>query len=198
MPLDPVALASWANAVTVGRLVLSPLMFLVIPEHDRGAWGAFALWFALSASDGIDGVIARRRGPTRSGAFLDPLADKVLVLGAMFTLVRYDVFPLLPVAVIAAREFVVSVYRTFVGSKGISVPASRLAKYKTLSQQLAVGFALLPWSARDATWLWLACLWLAVLLAVVSAAQYLGRAWGSRGGHGPTGPAGWEETVHAV
>lgn len=172
MTLDPLALATWANAVTVGRLLLSPLMFLVIPESDRGAWGAFALWFALSLSDGIDGVIARRRGPTRSGAFLDPLADKVLVLGAMFTLVRYEVFPLLPVVIIAAREFVISIYRTVVGTRGVSMPASRLAKYKTLTQQLAVGFALWPWFARDATWLWLGLLWLAVALGVISGAQY--------------------------
>ena len=195
MPVDPAALATWANAVTVGRLVLSPLMFLVIPEHDRGAWGAFALWFVLSVSDGIDGVIARRHGTTRSGAFLDPLADKVLVLGAMFTLVRYDVFPIVAVAIIAAREFVISVYRTVVGSRGVSMPASRLAKYKTLTQQLAVGFALLPWTARDVTWTWLVCLWLAVVLAVVSGVQYLGR---DRGSGRRSGPAGRSETIHAM
>jgi len=174
--VDPAALATWANSITVGRLMLSPLMFLVIPEHNRGAWLAFALWFALSLSDGIDGVIARRHGVTRSGAFLDPLADKVLVLGAMFTLVRYDVFPLLPVAVITVRELVISVYRTVVGSRGVSVPASRMAKLKTLSQQLAVGFALAPWTARDATWLWLWLLWMAVVLGVVSGIQYLARS----------------------
>ena len=66
----------------------------------------------------------------------------------MFTLVAREVFWVLPVAIIAAREFVISVYRTVAGSKGVSVPASRLAKYKTLFQQLAVGFALWPWFAR--------------------------------------------------
>jgi CDP-diacylglycerol--glycerol-3-phosphate 3-phosphatidyltransferase len=173
MPVDPNALATWANAITVSRLLLSPLMFLVIPDHDRGAWIAFALWFVLSASDGIDGIIARRHGTTRSGAFLDPLADKVLVLGAMFTLVSRDVFWLVPVAIIAARELVISVYRVVVGAKGVDVPASRLAKYKTLCQQLAVGFALMPLTALDATWLWKVLLWLAVALALVSLAQYL-------------------------
>ena len=67
-------------------------MFWVIPDDDGGSWIAFALWFVLCASDGIDGYIARRHGTTRSGAFLDPLADKVLVLGAMFTLVGNGVF----------------------------------------------------------------------------------------------------------
>ena len=118
MPVDPSALATWANAITVGRLLLSPLMFWVIPDHDRGSWIAFGLWFVLCASDAVDGYIARRHGATRSGAFLDPLADKVLVLGAMFTLVGEDVFWILPVAIIAVREFVISMYRTVLGSKG--------------------------------------------------------------------------------
>jgi len=175
--MDPLSLATWANAVTVGRLLLSPVMFLVIPEHDRGAWGAFTLWFVLSLSDAIDGVIARRRGPTRSGAFLDPLADKVLVLGAMFTLVTREVFWILPVALIAGREIVISVYRTFVAAKGVSIPASRIAKWKTVCQQLAVGFALWPWFAVDAKWLWVTLLWAAVVLSLISAIQYF---WYSR------------------
>ena len=174
--VDAAKLATWANAVTAGRLLLSPLMFLVIPDHNRGSWAAFGLWFVLCVSDGVDGWIARRHGVTSAGAFLDPLADKVLVLGAMFTLVARDVFWIIPVLIIAAREFVISVYRTVVGSKGISLPASRLAKYKTVFQQLAVGFALWPWFALDATWLWMSLLWIAVVLALVSGAQYLMRA----------------------
>lgn len=175
MHLDPAALATWANAVTAARLLLSPLMFWLIPDHDRGSWVAFAFWFLLSVSDFADGFIARRRGPTRSGAFLDPLADKVLILGAMFTLVGRDVFWILPVGIIAARELVISVYRSVIGTRGVSMPASRTAKYKTLAQQLAVGFALLPLTARDATWLWNGILWLAVGLALYSAAQYFWR-----------------------
>ncbi len=170
------SLASWANAITAGRLVLSPIMFWVIPDSQGGSWIAFWLWFLLCVSDGVDGWIARRRGPTVAGAFLDPLADKVLVLGAMFTLVAHDVFWVVPVILIAARELVISVYRVVLSGRGISVPASRLAKYKTVLQQLAVGFALLPWTALDATWLWRSLLWAAVVLALVSGAQYLLRA----------------------
>jgi CDP-diacylglycerol--glycerol-3-phosphate 3-phosphatidyltransferase len=173
MPVDPNAVATWANAITAGRLVFSPVMFLVIPDHDRGSWLAYGLWFVLSLSDGIDGWIARRHGTTSSGAFLDPLADKVLVLGAMFTLVARDVFWLLPVAIITGRELVISVYRILVGSKGVSVPASKVAKYKTVFQQLAVGFALWPWFAVDHRWLWNGLLWIAVGLALVSGWNYL-------------------------
>ena len=177
MALDPIALASWANAITVGRLLLSPLMFLVIPEEAGGSWTAFGLWFVLCLSDGVDGYIARRRGTTSSGAFLDPLADKVLVLGAMFTLVARDVFWVVPVAIIAGRELIISVYRTLVASKGVSIPASQPAKLKTLFQQLSVGFALWPWFADGTPWVWNSLLWIAVVLALVSGLQYL---WWSR------------------
>ncbi len=176
MPVDPGALATWANAITVSRLLLSPIMFSVIPDHGRGSWVAFVLWFIFCASDGIDGWFARRQGTTRSGAFLDPLADKVLVLGAMFALVAGGVLWVVPVAILTGREVVISVYRTVVGTRGVSVPASRLAKYKTLCQQMVVGFALLPWTALDATWLWNGFLWLAVVLAFWSGLQYLRRA----------------------
>ncbi len=177
MPVPPDKLATWANLITVGRIVLSPVMFLVIPKDNQGSWVAFAMWFVLCSSDGIDGYLARRHGTTTSGAFLDPLADKVLVLGAMFTLVATDMFWIVPVAIIAAREFVISVYRTFVASKGISVPASKIAKWKTLFQQLAVAFALWPWFAVDHEWTWQLLLWIAVVLSVVSGIQYL---WYSR------------------
>ena len=176
MPVDPNAIATWANAVTVGRILVSPLMFVVIPDYSGGSWVAFVLWFVLCSSDGIDGYLARRHGATRSGAFLDPLADKVLVLGAMFTLVSRDVYWALPVLLIAAREVAISMYRVMVGAKGISVPASRLAKWKTLFQQLSVGFAIIPLTADIATWIWLWLLWIAVAFTTVSGLQYLWRA----------------------
>lgn len=176
VPVDPNAIATWANAVTVGRILVSPLMFVVIPDYPGGSWVAFVLWFVLCSSDGIDGYLARRHGATRSGAFLDPLADKVLVLGAMFTLVSRDVYWALPVLLIAAREVAISMYRVLVGAKGISVPASQLAKWKTLFQQLSVGFAIIPLTAEKATWIWLWLLWIAVAFTTVSGLQYLWRA----------------------
>jgi CDP-diacylglycerol--glycerol-3-phosphate 3-phosphatidyltransferase len=169
---SPAAIATWANAVTVARVLVSPVLFVLI-EGRSGSWPALALWFVLCASDGVDGWLARRMGATRSGAFLDPLADKILVLGAMFTLVSDDVFPLVPVLVIATREVVISVYRTLVGTRGVSVPAKRLAKAKTVSQQVAVALALLPLTALDATWTWTLALWVAVVLTVVTGWQYL-------------------------
>jgi len=175
MSNDPSAIATWANLVTVARLLVSPVMFAAI-DGRKGSWFATALWFVLCMSDLVDGSLARRHGATRSGAFLDPLADKVLVLGAMFTLVQRDVFWILPVVIIAARELVIQLYRTFVGAKGVSVPATRLAKWKTFAQQSAVGFAVLPLTASRATWAWQASLWIAVGLTVYTGADYLIRA----------------------
>jgi CDP-diacylglycerol---glycerol-3-phosphate 3-phosphatidyltransferase len=176
MPVDPSAIATWANLVTVARVLIAPLAFWMIPDGRAGSWAAFGLWFVLCSSDGIDGFLARRHGITTLGTFLDPLADKVLVLGAMFTLVSRDVFWIVPVVVIAARELSISLYRTFVGTKGISVPASRTAKWKTVTQQMSVGFAIAPLTALDATWLWKWLLWVSVVLALISGTQYLWRA----------------------
>ena len=82
----PSALATPANAVTIARLAISPIV-LVIIASGGASWPALAAWVVLTATDGIDGYIARRQGTTSSGAFLDPLADKVLVLGALGALV---------------------------------------------------------------------------------------------------------------
>jgi CDP-diacylglycerol--glycerol-3-phosphate 3-phosphatidyltransferase len=175
MANDPSAIATWANAVTVGRVLCSPILFVLV-DGKSGSWPALAVWFVLCASDGVDGFLARRHGTTRSGAFLDPLADKILVLGAMFTLVGEGVFPIIAVAIIAAREVAISMYRVFAGAQGISVPASRLAKLKTVSQQFAVAFALCPITALDATWTWTILLWFATVLTVISGAQYFWKA----------------------
>lgn len=178
MPVDPSSVKTWANLVTVARVILAPFMLVLIPDNysDGGSWPAFGLWFVLCASDGIDGYLARRHGATNLGAFLDPLADKILVLGAMLILVANDTFWLVPVAITVGRELLISLYRTFVASKGVSVPASKVAKWKTFIQQLAVGFAIAPLTALDAKWLWNSLLWVSVALALMSGGQYMWRA----------------------
>jgi CDP-diacylglycerol---glycerol-3-phosphate 3-phosphatidyltransferase len=165
----PSALATPANAVTALRVLLSPLLFTVLVE-DVASWPAFAMWVVLAASDGVDGWLARKMGTTRSGAFLDPLADKVLVLGALSCLVYVERFPLLPVALMAVREVAVSFYRSWFGRQGLAVPARATAKAKTFTQALAVGFALAPtseeWVVADVL------LWVSLGLALLSGVQY--------------------------
>ncbi len=167
----PTALATPANAVTIARVAATPLLLaMVLASGD--SWPAVGLWIVLAGTDGVDGYLARRQGTTRSGAFLDPLADKVLVLSAMAALVAKDLFWWVPVALIAAREAAVSVYRFRAGRRGVSVPARPLAKAKTVVQAVAVGFALLPLTADD-MWVKGTVLWVAVMLTLISGAQYL-------------------------
>ena len=166
----PSAIYTPANVVTVLRLLVSPLLFVLIT--DSGAtWANFALWTVLAGTDGVDGWIARRHGTTRSGAFLDPLADKVLVLGALFALVSIDRFGWVPVALIAVREVAISLERVHFGRRGLAVPARQTAKAKTFLQSIAIGLALAP-PLVDHPWLADVVLWASVAMALISAAQY--------------------------
>jgi CDP-diacylglycerol--glycerol-3-phosphate 3-phosphatidyltransferase len=168
----PSALATPANAVTTTRLVLAPLMCGLIIASGP-SYGIFAVWSVVAATDGVDGWLARRMGTTRSGAFLDPLADKALVLGAMWALVVDGGFWWLPVLLITAREVGISVFRWYWGRRGLAVPARFGAKIKTVVQSLAVTLALVPPIADDHAWVADTTLWLAVVLTVVTGTQYV-------------------------
>jgi CDP-diacylglycerol--glycerol-3-phosphate 3-phosphatidyltransferase len=168
----PSAIRTPANGVTIGRLLASPGLFVLIAQ-DGATWGVFALWTGLALTDGLDGWMARRHGTTRSGAFLDPLADKVLVFGSLVMLVGIGTFWWLPVAIIGVREVAISLIRVRWGRLGLAIPATRLAKVKTFVQALAVGFALMPLTAEHAPWVATSLLWVAVVLTVVSGAQYV-------------------------
>ena len=176
MPFNLPIFLTWLRVATIPLVV----GIFYLPEswldvHEKNLW-ATIFFVGAAITDWLDGYLARKHGITRSGAFLDPLADKILVLGAMFTLVSRDVFWVVPVLIIAAREIGVSLYRVFVGSKGVSMPASKTAKVKTVSQQLAVGFALAPFAVVDQTWTFTIFMWIAVALTLLSAAQYAVKA----------------------
>jgi CDP-diacylglycerol--glycerol-3-phosphate 3-phosphatidyltransferase len=168
----PSALATPANGITIARLAATPLLLYVVLRSSP-SYGAFVFWFLLSCTDGVDGWLARRQGTTRSGAFLDPLADKFVVLGAMAALVATGQFWWLPVSLIAIREVGISAYRASVGRHGVSVPARPLAKAKTVVQDLAVGFAVMPAVGTRHPGFATGWLWAAVVLTVWSGALYL-------------------------
>lgn len=168
----PSALATPANLLTLGRLVLT-IPFLSMVGGSGASWTAVTLWIGLCLTDWADGILARKQGTTRSGAFLDPLADKVLVLGAFVALVAEGTFWWLPCAVIAVRELGIQAFRSVWARRGLAVPATTLAKVKTVVQQVAVGLALLPPTADGAAWVATTVLWGAVVLTVVSGAQYV-------------------------
>ena len=166
------ALATPANVITVTRMLLA-LPFLAFVARDGASYWALVAWIVLAGSDGVDGYLARRHGTTRSGAFLDPLADKVLVLGAAWSLVAAGSFWWLPVVLITARELGISVFRSIYARRGIAVPARYAAKVKTVVQEVAVGFALLPLAADHAPWIADSLLWIAVVLTVVTGINYV-------------------------
>lgn len=169
------AILTRANVVTIARLVLTvPVLLLMLEEGST--WLTWGGWFFLSVTDGLDGWIARRDGTTRSGAFLDPIADKFLVLGGFVVLAINDDFSWVPVILVIAREVGISVYRSFAGRRGISLPARQLGKWKAVLQFLAVGFVLFP-PTDSATTFHLVMVWLAVAISIVSALDIVRRGW---------------------
>ncbi|HEY3672189.1 MAG TPA: CDP-alcohol phosphatidyltransferase family protein [Acidimicrobiia bacterium] len=160
------AIATPANMVTIARLILAvPTLLLIVDQGSN--WLTVSLWFVLTTTDGLDGWLARRDGTTRSGAFLDPLADKFLVLGGFFALGINGDFSWAAVVIVTVREVGVSLYRSYAARHGISLPARRLGKWKAFFQFLAVGVVLLPPTYEWATFHDI-LLWWAVGLSVVS------------------------------
>jgi len=168
----PSALATPANALTLARFLATPV-FIALVAVRGASWATVAVGLPLVATDILDGWIARRMGTTRSGAFLDPLADKILVIGSLVVLVDKHEMWWVPVALITGRELAISVMRSHLGRRGVSVPASGLAKLKTLAQDCAVGFSVLPLLAPHHLVVARSFLWVAVVLSLWTGAQYL-------------------------
>lgn len=169
-------LASPANLLTVSRIVLTPLLlwWIVAADDTIGtSWRAFILGFAMGFTDLIDGRLARRdNNVSRLGAFLDPLADKIVVIGAGLAFVVVDRYALLPVLLIAIREIAISAVRTWYSFKGLSIPARTSAKWKATIQGAALLIAALP-PLKDQQVIVDVALWVAVAFTVWTGAQYL-------------------------
>ncbi|HEV8298116.1 MAG TPA: CDP-alcohol phosphatidyltransferase family protein [Acidimicrobiales bacterium] len=171
---DASAFATPANLLTLSRIALAPPLFvLILLANDRNgvSWAAFVLGLVVALTDNFDGRLARRQGTTRSGAFLDPLADKIVVIGVMVCLVGVGRYWWLPVALVAAREAAISAWRTYWARRGLAIPARRSAKYKTLVQGVALLIAVLP-PLEDADRFVGTVLWIAVAFTIVTGLQY--------------------------
>lgn len=179
------------NALSVARIVLTPVVLLLLTVPTLLAQSAAVMLFvAASASDYYDGKLARQMGArSRLGQFLDPLADKILVLGVfgMLAVLEPQAVPLWAVLVIAARDLLVTGLRSWAESQGRTLRTFRAAKAKTMSQ-LAFLFGMLVLRATThlpgtlsggARWLLhdslvpYACLWIVVLLTVGTGALYV-------------------------
>ena len=126
-----------ANLLTLARLLFAPLLFWFVLDAEAtggASWAAFGLGFALASTDFFDGRVARRSNVvSRSGAFLDPLADKIVVIGGAYCLVYVERYWWLPVTIIALRELGITAWRSRWAREGLALPARTSAKYKTLS-----------------------------------------------------------------
>lgn len=169
----PTALATPANALSAARLLAAPVFVVLILKIGPVSWLLWAMWSVLASSDGLDGILARRHGTTSTGAFLDPLADKFLVLGALATLAGMGRLSWIPVGLIAIREIVMSVFRVHAGRRGISIPARPLAKVKTFVQVLAIGAVFLPPVGRPYPAVARDLLWFAAALTLLTGGEYL-------------------------
>ena len=163
---------------------------LVGARTHRTAVAAAAVFAVGAATDGLDGYLARRFGTkTAAGQWLDPLADKLLVVAAVVALVAVDRFPLWAVVVIVVRETALVVIRAVEGARGRGMPASFPAKVKTVLQLTAITLYLLPlgpaWEAPR-----LVTLVAAVVFTVATGFDYVGHVFGWWGRRAPAGPAG--------
>ncbi|HEY0327294.1 MAG TPA: CDP-diacylglycerol--glycerol-3-phosphate 3-phosphatidyltransferase [Allosphingosinicella sp.] len=174
------------NLLTLSRIVAVPVLvaLLWLPGPVEFAL-AFALYALVCVTDYFDGWLARRmKTVSRLGAFLDPIADKIMVASVLLMLIstRQDGAEpviagphIIAALVILLREILVSGLREFLGGLQVSMPVSQLAKWKTTFQMLALG-ALILAGAMEGDWvLWtgLACLWAAAVLTVMTGWAYL-------------------------
>lgn len=169
----PSALATPANALSMLRVVAAPLFGVLVATTGPDTWLLWAIWTVLAVSDRADGVLARRHGTTRSGAFLDPLADKFLVIGALSALAASGAVSAVPVVLIFAREAAMTAFRVYAGRRGVSVPARPLAKLKTLVQCVAIGMAFFPPIGAAHEGPVRAAVWVAVVLTLYTGGEYL-------------------------
>ena len=173
------------NTLTLVRMFLVPLLVVVLLTEFDG-WRILgvskevlgAVIFAVaSLTDWLDGYLARRRRQvTWLGQVLDPIADKLLTSAAFISLVQLDLAPAWMVALIIGREFAITALRSLAYTKGITIPASPLGKIKMASQVTAILLLILGWGPMPALApIGRAALWVVMLAAVASAADYYRR-----------------------
>ena len=190
------------NSLTVFRIFLVPLLVVVLLSPPWAtAWAkdnvqgyanwlgdvidwlsewrelvALTIFLTAASTDWLDGFLARRRGEvTTLGQLLDPIADKLLTVSAFISLVELRFAPAWMVVVIVGREFIVNGMRSIAAARGTVIPASPWGKYKTASQVLAISLLILTNTLERWGFLGVVALWLVMLLALVSAADYFTR-----------------------
>lgn len=165
------------NKLTVLRVLMIPFFVLfalvdLVPGCSH--YIAVAIFIIASLTDLLDGKIARKYNlVTDFGKFMDPLADKLLVCSALICLVSMDRLPAWMVIVIISREFIISGFRLVASDNGVVIAASYWGKFKTVFQMISVILLIvnLPVLELPAS----ICLWIALILTVVSLIDYIAK-----------------------
>ena len=192
-------MTSLPNVLTLSRIAVIPaLVALFYVEGDAARWIACALYALAGVTDYFDGHFARRRSQISAfGRFLDPIADKLLVSAVILMLVATDRITglvVLPALIILCREVLVSGLREFLAGLNVGLPVSRLAKWKTMLQMVALGFLIIGDAGPAMVPVQMigeVGLWIAALLTLVTGYDYMRVAFGHMDGHraGPELPA---------
>ncbi len=169
------------NQITLARMACVPLfMFLLLSRTPLTTVLAITIFSLAAISDAVDGYLARTlKQTTLLGKFADPIADKLIVVGALISFVQLGELTAAPVMVIVAREFLITGLRILAIAQGKVIAASFLGKLKTISQ---IGLVLVILASRYFQWgqagqtTKYTFLYLAVALAVVSAGEYFYRS----------------------
>lgn len=177
------------NMLTLLRIALIPVMavLLLSPSREAGFWAA-AVFAVASTTDWLDGYLARRMEiVTTFGKFLDPIADKLIVMAALIMILPFNRVPAWMVLVILGREIIITGLRGLASTEGIVIPASNLGKFKTIFQIVAILGLLLHFDYHwffsvDNPYLYvnmhnvgLFYLWIAFILTVWSGVDYLNK-----------------------
>lgn len=171
-------LTSPPNLLSVSRIALIPVIVaLFYVPGDWPRWLACVIFVIAATTDFFDGWLARNwQMQSPLGRWLDPVADKLLVAAVIVMLVAFGRAPVLPALVIVLREITVSGLREYLAEVSVGLPVSRLAKWKTAFQMVAIVFLLLGPAGPD--WLPVAeigafCIWVAAVLTLVTGWDYL-------------------------
>lgn len=170
------------NLLTYLRIAIVPaIVFAFYIPGETGMIGATVLFMLAGVTDWLDGFLARKWSVQSDiGRFLDPIADKLLVATCLLLLVGEGRAAIIPAIAITCREILVSGLREFLAEIQVTVHVTKLAKYKTASQMLAV--FLLLWNTASPEWLAAdffgnILLWFSAALTLITGYEYIRAGW---------------------
>ena len=163
------------NKLSIIRIFLVPIIVtLILTNTNFNMRLALCIFLLAALTDWLDGYIARKsKQITTLGKLLDPMADKLLICSALIALVEIARAPAWIVVTIVCREIAITGLRSVAASKGAVIAASKLGKYKTTSEILAVSFLILNEPPLNKFFLGEILLWVAMALAIISGIEYV-------------------------